>query len=93
MQEKKWYQSKITLLGIAASVLFISNFVTGWLTGQGVSPEQFAILESAYPTIANAIKTLDSGASIITVLGAVINPLIVIWRVWFTNAKIALPTL
>ena len=86
--KKKWYQSKIVLLASAGALIFITNLATKWLTGSGVTAEQMAIIQSQYPTIANAVKSLDSGASIITVLGAVINPIIVIWRIWFTGAKI-----
>ena len=85
MATKKWYQSKIVLLGLVSVLVFGSNLLLGFISGQGVTLEQIQAVEQARPDIAEAVKKLQSGGNILDVLGLLGGALIIIARVWFTN--------
>lgn len=87
-QTKKWYQSKIVLFGGALVLVFGSNLLLGFLTGQGVSAEQVQAIEQAQPAVAEAVKKLQSGANILDVIGLVAGAVITVARVWFTTRLI-----
>lgn len=87
-QTKKWYQSKIALLGLTLVLVFGSNLLLGFLGGQGVSLEQIQAVEQTQPIIAQAIKDYQSGGNILSLVGAIGGALIIVARVWFTTKLI-----
>lgn len=87
---KKWYQSKIVLLGLTMTLITVTNLVTGFLTGQGVTPEQLESIQTVYPQIGESVAKLQAGESIFNVLGGIFGALVVVLRVWFTEAKVML---
>jgi len=79
-QSKKWYQSKIILFSIASILIFGSNLVLGFVTGNGVSQEQIDALAQAQPAVSESIQKLQSGSNILEVLGVALPPIIIIFR-------------
>lgn len=89
MEQKKWYQSKIVLFCISAVLVVGGNLLTGFLTGEGVTPDQLSAIKSAQPEIANAVEKLQAGESALQVIAGLFPVIILILRVWFTSAPIA----
>lgn len=86
MTEKKpWYKSKIALLALSAALVFGSNFFTGWLSGQGVTPEQLDALQQAAPEALEAVKDAADGKDVLSAVGALFGVLIFVFRKWFTT--------
>lgn len=85
MQKKPWYHSKIVLAALTLSGIFGYNLLTGWLTNQGVTPEQLQALQLAYPDIADAIQKARDGGSWLSSLGLAGSLLIAALRKWFTS--------
>lgn len=86
MTEKKpWYKSKIALLALSSVAVFGSNFFTGWLSGQGVTPEQFDALQQAAPQALEAIKEASDAKDILSAVGALFGAAIFVFRKWFTT--------
>ena len=81
---KPWFKSKIVLFAAALALVAGGNLLTGFLTGQGVTPEQLATLETFYPQIAGVVKQLQEGANVFSVVGTLMGVLIGIVRVWFS---------
>jgi len=80
-QEKKpWWQSKIFVTAVAVVLIFGTNLLTKWLTGQGVSAEQLDAIRLAYPDIAAAIERIQNGESWLTNIGLIAAALIAIFR-------------
>lgn len=90
MEQKKWYQSKIVLFSLSTLLIVGGNLLTGFITGQGVTPDQLAAIETAEPEVAEAVQRLQSGESILQVIAGLFPVLILILRVWFTSTSIAL---
>lgn len=86
--KKPWYQSKIALFCIGAIVTFGSNFLSQWLTGQGVTPEQMDALASAQPEVAQAVDKIQNGGNILSAVGALFGTAVLVFRVWFTSKQI-----
>jgi len=84
---KPWYQSKIALLGIVLGLVGLTDFATGWLSGQ-VTPEQITAIQVAYPAAADQIKAAVNGNNYFGIITAVGGFLSTIWRVWFTKTVI-----
>lgn len=82
---KKWYQSKLVLLGLSVLFVFGGALLLRFLGNQGVTTEQMAVLQEQYPQIAESIKQIQSGQDIWQSLGALAGALVVIIRVWFTQ--------
>ena len=83
---KPWWKSKIILLALASALLFGGNALTGFLTGNGVTPEQLDAIKQTQPAIADSVDQLQHGGNVIQViLGAIVPALIFIARKWFTN--------
>ena len=89
METKKWYQSKIVLLSLSTILVVGGNILTGFLTGQGVTPEQLDAVAAAEPEVAKAIERVQAGDSILQIVAALFPTIILILRVWFTNTAIA----
>lgn len=82
---KKWYQSKIFLLGVVMALVGATDFAFGWLSGQGVSADQVSIIQNTLPGVADGVKDAVEARNyfqIITVVGGFITS---IWRYWFTS--------
>ena len=89
MEQKKWYQSKIVLLSLSTVLVVGGNLLTGFLTGQGVTPDQLDAIAAAEPEVAEAVKRIQAGDSILQVIAGLFPVLVLILRVWFTNTSIA----
>jgi len=84
-QKKPFWKSKIVLFSGAAILVFGGNLLFGGLFRSGVTPEQIAALEQAYPQGVEIVERIQGGESITNLLGLIINVLILIFRGWFTN--------
>lgn len=84
---KKWYYSKVALLALTLVLVAGSNLGFKWISG-AVSPEQLAVIQSAYPQAAEIIERLINGESIFSMLGTIIGVIIFVSRVWFTTSLI-----
>lgn len=84
-QSKPFWKSKIVLFSGAAILVFGSNLLAGGLFRSGVTPEQIAALQQAYPAGEEIIEGIKAGENITNFLGLIINTLILIFRGWFTN--------
>jgi hypothetical protein len=89
MEKKKWYQSKIILLSLSTALVVGGNLLTGFLTGQGVTPEQLNAIAAAEPEVAEAVQRVQAGDSILQVIAGLFPVIVLILRVWFTNTAIA----
>lgn len=89
MESKKWYQSKIVLLSLSTILIVGGNLLTGFLTGQGVTPEQLDAVAAAEPEVAEAIERVQTGDSILQIVAGLFPTLVLILRVWFTSTTIA----
>jgi hypothetical protein len=89
MEQKKWYQSKIILLSLSTVLVVGGNLLTGFLTGQGVTPEQLNAIAAAEPEVAEAVQRVQMGDSIIQVIAGLFPVAIMVLRLWFTNTTIA----
>lgn len=81
---KKWYQSKIFLLGLVMALVGATDLSFGWLSGQGVTADQVNIIQNTLPGVADGVKDAVESRNyfqIITVVGGFITS---IWRYWFT---------
>lgn len=86
--KKTWYKSKIILLGITTILVFGSQLLNGWVTGQGVTPEQMQALEIAQPQIVDSVERIQAGENALAVLGTSFGAFVLIFRAWFTSTKI-----
>lgn len=82
---KKWYQSKIVLLGLAALLLFGGAMLYRYLINQGITQTQLDVLQQQYPDIKQAVEQIQSGQDIWQAVGALFGALVVIVRTFFTN--------
>lgn len=87
-EKKPWYKSKIVLLGLSAVGIFGAQLLNGWLTGQGVTPEQLEALRIASPEIASAIERVQGGENVLVVVGSLFGVLVIVFRTWFTTKRI-----
>lgn len=87
---KKWYQSKIFLLGAVISLIGVTDLAFGWLSGHGVTQEQINVISATLPGVAESVKEAVAGKNyfgIITAIGGFVTS---IWRYWFTaGAKLS----
>ncbi len=88
MEKKPWYKSKIAMLAYAGAATIGANLLTGFITGNGVTPEQIQVVAETQPAIADAIQDVRDGQNIIGALSTVAFLLIGVFRVWFTNKVI-----
>lgn len=88
VEKKPWYKSKIIMLALSAALVFGSNLLGGWLTGQGVTQEQMDALSTAQPEVAHAIERVQAGENVLGVVGSLVSVFILIFRTWFTSKQI-----
>lgn len=88
MEKKPWYKSKITLAGIVLAITALTDAVTGFLSGSGVTPEQIAVIEQAYPQAADQIRDAVAGNDYFKALSGIGGFLVAIWRIWFTQSVV-----
>lgn len=86
--KKPWYKSKIMLLVYGFLATIGTNLLTGFLTGQGVTPDQLEAVRSTQPEIADAVSSAQSGQNVIQALWALSLALIGVARLWFTKTVI-----
>lgn len=84
VETKKWYQSKIVLFGIVLTLVYGSNFITGWLSGN-VSADQLDAIVDTKPQVLDIVNRLKNGESVLSLLGTIAGVLISVLRVWFTS--------
>lgn len=90
MEEKKpWYRSKIIQLALVSILVFGSNWLSGWLTMQGVTPDQMDAIAHANQPVQDAVESVKNGGNIISAIGSLFGVITLIFRAWFTNATIA----
>lgn len=82
--EKKWYQSKIFLLGIVMALVGGTDLAFGWLSGAGVTPEQIQVVDATLPGTAAAVKTAIAGKNYFGIITAVGGFFTAIFRAWWT---------
>lgn len=83
---KPFWKSKIILLSVASILIYGANFLTGFLTGSGVTDEQLDAIRQSQPAIADSVEQLQHGSNVIQViLGGIVPALIAVARKWFTN--------
>jgi hypothetical protein len=88
MQEsikKPWWQSKTILLALTSVLVFGSNLLSGWLTMQGVTPEQVDAISQAEGPVRDAIENVKSGGNVLSAVGSLFGVAILVIRAWFTN--------
>lgn len=86
--KKPWYQSKILLVALAGVATIGANLLTGFLSGQGVTEEQIAVVAATQPAVASAIQHYQEGQSLFQVLSEGAFALIAVWRAWFSGSKL-----
>lgn len=84
---KKWYQSKLVLFGLVLVLVYGSNWLLGWLSGNA-SLEQIQAIEDTRPDVLEIVERLKNGENVLNVIGSAAGVLIVIVRVWFTDKLI-----
>jgi len=85
---KKWWQSKIVLLGLSAVFLFGGAFLYRFLGNQGVTATQLQVLQEKYPDIKLGIEQIQSGENLWQGLGVLFGAIVTIVRVFFTTKLI-----
>ncbi len=88
MEKKPWYKSKIALLAFTAVLVIGGNFLTGFITGNGVTQDQIDAIGTVQPQVATTIENVQHGQNIFQGLTTLAFGLIGVWRVWFTNKQI-----
>lgn len=78
---KPWYQSKIVLIALAATFIFLGIY----LNSQGVTQTQLDVLQQSYPDIAAAVEQYKADNNLFTLIGSLASAAIAIIRVWFTQ--------
>jgi hypothetical protein len=88
MQSKKWYQSKIVILAILLVFIGGSDLFTGWISGQ-LTVDQINTVTQAYPDLKDGLLKSVEGKNVFQAIQVLSGFVFAIWRVWFTNTKIA----
>ena len=78
---KPWYKSKIVLIALAATALFLGTY----LKSQGITQTQLDVLEQSYPDIAAAVEQYQTDNNFFALIGTLASTTIAIIRVWFTQ--------
>lgn len=85
MQTKKWYQSKIVLISLATVGVFGFNLLASFLGKSGISPDQLAQINAAYPDIADKVNKLVNGFNLADLIGLGSALAVLISRLFFTT--------
>lgn len=88
LPKKPWYKSKIILMALSGILVFGTNLLNGWLTGQGVTQEQLDALSTTAPTIVDTVERISDGENIINFVGIIYSAAMLIFRKWFTSKLI-----
>ena len=88
MEKKPWWKSKIALMGIVLAAVGVGNLAFGFVSGQGVTPDQIAAIQTNYPAIADNVRDAANGGNIFTALTGIGGAFVSIWRIWYTNTLI-----
>lgn len=88
IEKKPWYQSKMILFALTSVLVFGSNYLNGWLTMQGVTPEQAEAIAAAQGPVRDAIESVKSGGSVLSAAGSLFGVVVIILRTWFTSKLI-----
>jgi len=87
METKKWYQSKIFILGILLVFTGLSDAFTHWITGS-VTVDQIQVVQTAYPELYKGISDAIATKNYAGVILAIVGFLNLIWRGWFTTGAL-----
>lgn len=87
VQTKKWYQSKLFILGVLLAFTGVSDLFLHWISGS-VTIEQIQDVQTAYPDLYNGIADAISAKNYFGIITAIAGFLTLIWRGWFTNSAI-----
>lgn len=85
---KKWYQSKLFLLGVVLALTGVSDLTLHWISGNATL-EQVQAVQTAYPQLSDGIKQAVEGKNYFAIITTVAGFLTAIWRAWFTNGKVS----
>jgi uncharacterized membrane protein len=85
-EKKPWYTSKTIMFAAVSLLIFGGNYAFGWITGQGVTPEQIEAVKAAEPQLYEIIGRVQAGESILNMLGIIVSIVIGILRVWTNTA-------
>ena len=89
MEEKKpWYLSKIVGICAAATLVVVTNHLTGFVSAN-VTPEQLQSIQALDPAVAETVKAVKDGQNWFSAAGGLLFSIIAAVRVWWTKAKIA----
>lgn len=88
MEKKPWYKSKIVVLGIVMGLVGATDLAFGWLSGQGVTPEQVQVIQTALPEVAGQIKDAVAGKNYFGILTAIGGFVTAIFRYWWTEKQL-----
>lgn len=89
MEKKKWYQSKIVLICLTAIATIGGNYLTGFITGQGVTDQQIQAVSAVDPAVADLVAKIQNGENWFSAVGTLVFAAVGIIRVWFTQKLIA----
>lgn len=81
---KKWYQSKLFLLGAVLALVGGTDLAFHWISGAGVTAEQINVIDATLPGTAEAVKQAIDGKNYLGIITALGGFLAAIWRTWFT---------
>jgi Zn-dependent protease len=87
--KKPWYTSKTVLFAAVVVLIFGGNIAFGWISGQGVTPEQINAVSDAQPAVKEIIERVQNGESILNMLGIIVGIVIGLLRAW-TNTGLAM---
>lgn len=87
MEKKPFYKSKIFLLGAVIALVGATDLATGWLSGAGVTADQFQIIDATLPGTAGAIRDAVEAKNYFGILTVVGGFLTAIFRAWFTTGS------
>lgn len=79
---KPIWTSKGVLLALGSLLVFGGNWLTSFLS-VNITPEQMQSIQDAYPQVLDVIHRLQSGESLLTVLGIIFSIAFGIIRTWF----------
>lgn len=82
---KKWYQSKLVLLGLSAVLLFGGALLYRYLINQGITQTQLDVLQQQYPDIKQAVEQIQAGQDVWQSVGTLFGALVIIVRTYFTT--------
>jgi hypothetical protein len=81
-EKKPWYTSKTIMFALVSLLVFGGNYAFGWISGQGVTPEQIAAVKAAEPQVYEIVDRVQSGESILNMLGIIVSIAIGLLRAW-----------